>query len=194
MKNDHYFLIFCVFCELLFSLATKADEYQIRYLNSKNIVIGNINAVKYMRFSDKDNIVWPKNEKNVYMRLWNITQHREEYRPPRKKNDSTITSEIGLYTKGTIDSDTIPMLDSLNFVLTTSDYNTLKFEARWVDDNYNETKAILPRSKDDSSVCLTREMLSLFEGQICEIEIYAYKPDEDDVLWKEITVEVMPLR
>ena len=63
-----------------------------------------------------------------------------------------------------------------------------------IDDNYNETKAILPRSKDDSSVCLTREMLSLFEGQICEIEIYAYKPDEDDVLWKEITVEVMPLR
>lgn len=194
MKNERYILIICVICGLLFSLAAKADEYQIRYLNSKNIVIGNRNAVKYMRFSDNESIVWPKNEKNVYMRLWNITQHRVEYRPPRKKNDSTFIDEIGLFTKGTVAQDTLPMLDSLYFVLNSDDRSSLKYEARWIDENYNEIKVILPRSKDRSSICLSREMLGLSEGNIREIEIYVYKPNEDEVLWKVITVEVVPLK
>ena len=193
MKSKCYIMIVCVVCGLMFSLVAKADEYQIRYLNSKNIVIGNKKAVKYMRFSDKNSIVWPMNEKNVYMRLWNITQHREEYRPPREKKRSTGPGEIDLSTKGTIDPDTIPMLDSLNFAIGSTDYNVIKFEARWVEDNYIEKSIILPRSNGGRCVSIVREMFNFPEEKVADVEIYALKPDDDFVLWKLVTVRIVPL-
>ena len=202
MKNKFCKLSSYIFGGLLFSMVAKADDYQIRYLNSKNIKINFKPAVLYMRFSDKDRIVWPQNEKDIYMRLWNMTQHKEEYRPPRKKKRSTGTDEKDLSTKGFVsDSSNVdlaskifPMLDSLNFVLTTTDYDAIKFEARWIDENYEEKKVILPRSKDGSSICLTREMLGFPEGKIGEIEIYVFKPDDEEgYLWKDIIVEVVPL-
>lgn len=193
MNNKRCLLITCVLLGLLFSVDAKADDYQIRFLNSKNITIGNKPAVLYMRFSDNDRIVWPKNEKDVYMRLWNLTLHKEEYRPPRKKNPSTKTDEIILSTKGAVDSDTLPMLDSLIFVLATEDNNAVKFEARWINDDYKEKSVILPLSKDRTSICLTREMLDFPEGEIGEIEIYVFKPDDDGYLWKAIIVEIVPL-
>jgi len=184
--------ILCHLFGLVFSLSIEADEYKVCAVSSDRILIGNKFAQKGMKFTDNDKIVWPKNDPTACMRLRNLTKHCWQYRPPRPKVKSS-GEILGSKGSGQENKDTLPMIDSLIFDLNKTDYGSKRFEARWIDEKYKEKKAILSRSKDGSSVCLTREMLGLSVGQICEIEIYAYKPDDDDVLWKVITVEVVPL-
>lgn len=194
MKQFCRITIVSILFSFVSSLSLEADEYKIYAVSSDRILIGNKYAKKGMIFTDNDKIVWPSNDKTASMRLRNLTKHCWVYRPPRSKNKTSGGIIFGSKGSGQVETDTLPMIDSLIIDLHRTDYKAIRFEARWIGKDYKDKYVILPYAKGQKEIFITREMLDISIGETRDIEIWIWKGDDDEgCLWKEITVEVVPL-
>ena len=147
-----------------------------------------------MKFSDKVKITWPENDKDAFLYLRNITRGCWEERPPRVNNSND--GVVILAGKGAeqLMQGTLPMIDSLFFGLRETDMNAIKFKVHWIGKDYKDKYVTLSYSKGQKEIFITREMLDIPTGITRDIEIWVWKENDDEgYLWKDITVEVVPL-